>query len=191
MIERINESIEFKYSVQKLTFRAITGVVLVLVGILGLVFLISYLSEMRAAQIEALISEGVFTFPRDPAWAVIAQLGTVALFIIGVFMFVTSIFYMMSRERVFLRITGTGIQHFKIDLYIIKVPRVKETYFDWPDIADVKIKRNPFGSQKINITNAGIKSDSRHRNYEISISCSEQSAEEIMQTIMKERIKVY
>jgi len=191
MIERINEAVEFKYSVQKLTVRAVAGVVLIIAGVVGIVVLLDYLSEMRAAQIDALLNEEIYIFPRDPAWAVIAQLGAIAFSIIGIYMIVISIFYMVSRERVFLRITGTGIQHFRVIIHIIKVPRVEETYFDWPEIADVSMRRNPFGSQSVIITNAGIRKDSKHRKYEISTSYSEQTAEEIMQAITKERLKVY
>jgi len=188
MVEYTDGSIEFKYSTQKLIVRMITGILLAVLGVLGAEAFMNLLTEVRTERILENIEQGLMTIPPDPMWAILVQFGTIILVVVGLFMLGISIIYIATRKRVFLRLTNEGVSYYRFKYHIIKMPYIKETYFDWEEIIGISNKKTPLLGDSIVLQKREVSSSDPKRTVELTISCSENNTEDIAMVMNRKRL---
>jgi len=185
MVEKMDGSVEFRYSVSKLVTQLVTGVALIIVGIWSMVVFVNYLEDLRTERILEYMAQGIVAISGDPGWAVLFQLGILFIILFGIIMAATYAFYLLSRDRVYLIITTEGLMHYKLSFHVIKPPTVKENYFEWYKISRVDLRKRHFFGESIALTRAEVKRSGKNKIYSIPNLCGETETEDIIQSIAK------
>ncbi|MCL2392595.1 MAG: hypothetical protein FWC66_08355 [Oscillospiraceae bacterium] len=185
MIEYIDGSIEFKYSVSKLVTKMIIGVLIAVLGVISAERFMTFLSDLRMEQITQNLADGIMAIPPDPTWAVLVQFVLIAFVVFGVFTSAVSVLNLIVRDRVFLRLTNDGLSHYKFKYHVIKMPHIKESYYEWHEIKDIKTKRALLFGENILLEKSEISMADPKRTIELTISCSENKTEDIIMLMKK------
>jgi len=150
---------------------------------------ISYLEVRRTEQIAANIEQGFWTPISDPTWAVLVQIGIVFLGAFALVKFSLSIFYLISRRRVYMQVDGDGITYYKFKFSVRKSPHVEEILIRWSAFYDISAKKGSFFNEIIALSKTEMSTDDPKRTFEIPIKYAEDKAEDIISAINTCKLK--
>jgi len=183
MLKFEDGSIEFRYSVSKLITRVIFGAALAVIGIISTEIFVSYLEQFRIEMIIANMEQGIRTPVGDPVWAVLIQMGLIFLVAYGFVRFSLSLFYLLPRQRGYMRVGNEGITYYKFKFSIKKTPHVEENFIDWSDFFDITIKKGAYFNDVLAFSKTEMSSESPGSTIDVTIKYAEDGSEDILNAI--------
>ncbi|MCL2366104.1 MAG: hypothetical protein FWC75_03550 [Oscillospiraceae bacterium] len=180
MYKRTDGSIEFKYSVSKLVTRMVVGALLAVVGYFAAEAFISLLENMRIERILVYIEQGLRPSIGDPTWAVLVQMGIIFFVAFGIAKFSLSLFYLVSRQRVFMRIDDEGITYYRFKFSVKRTPHVEEMFIQWDDFFSITGKKGLYFNDVIAFSKTEMSESDPKRTIDVTIKCAEDHPEDII-----------
>lgn len=169
-----NQSFEFKYSVRKLLIRIIIGIPIAILGFTALFLYLNFRTKY-------LYSQGIYyNYQNFDIWEFI----TVGFAIIGLTMISHAFWRMIFNKRVFLQLDMIALRYKDVELpyKLIFIPRNSKSCILWNNIKNIRLKHGIFIRNEIEITLQTMKKG-RNTKKSISIVCSQDSVENIMDSI--------
>jgi len=183
MIQNTDTAVSFRYSRAKLFQKTVVGVLLTIFGLWSIDAFTSYLIELRIDQALYALDQGLPIIAGDPIWAVVIQIITVLLPVVGVIMASVAIFKMFSRDRIFMRVTSEGLYYYRLKFHAIRIPYVDEEHHAWYQIADVSKTKKFLLGERVVLTRSEISINNPKKVVEIPIRSSESTIDEIVSAI--------